>query len=73
MNFITDERDLEMMVYGCGVVKEVEVVRFYSANAENDYIIDRLVDESFKGDNIVYTSSDFVKGKNGYRSKRIKF
>ena len=36
-------------------------------------MIERMVSETFKGDDVKYTPDAVNKGKNGYRSKKVKF
>lgn len=63
-----------MIVAGCGKIAEIEVLRYYSGNAvEEDHIINKILSDAFKGDEIVYTVGNLNKGKNGYRSKKVVF
>lgn len=68
-----DERDLEIMMLGSGKTTAIEILRYCSKKAEEDYVIERMINETFKGDEIKYTAEPVHKGKNGQRSKKIKF
>ena len=70
---ITDEREIQNWIGACGVVKDIEIIRFYSGGREDEEIIPKIINDLFKGDNAVFNCSPVCKGKNGHRSRKVFF